>query len=374
MLENTQSDSLITALVSGTSAAVVTATLTFPFDSIKTQLQLHDSTYMARHGVLASYPTSIAQIFKGASASVAGAVLKNGTRLVLYNWLSRFMAIDNRHHNGHSMKTNAPRIVVAGAILGLIETVVLIPFENIKINMIQNMLLFNELKSPASSRTLPARTSQGNIFMHQYILPNAYYSSDMIAQAHGKSVRQLGPEYAEAVAPLDALRKKYNARPPMTFSGVVREMYDIRGARAFFAGTCITMVRQIAVSTLWMWTYNVTRQAMDPHSTSQNWFGHAHTPVQLMGLHLLSCAAVISATMPLDVIKTRLQSKNGKYVYKDSLTTAYRLVMQEGFKSLYRGALPRAFKVLVSGGLTAAVYQYMERIAVEAGNQKVFNN
>ena len=41
------------------------------------------------------------------------------------------MSIDS--HNGNNNKTTAPRIVIAGVMSGFIETLWLIPFENVKI-------------------------------------------------------------------------------------------------------------------------------------------------------------------------------------------------------------------------------------------------
>lgn len=377
MTNSVNGDNLVTALISGTSAAMLTAMVTFPFDSLKTQLQISDSAYMAKWNAPSNSPTSIAQLFKGSSALVLGAAVKNGTRLILYNWLSQFMSLDS-HPGDLGMKTTAPRIVIAGAISGFFETLVLIPFENIKINMIQNMMLSNEVKdtsamTPVKPPTSTRNTSQPNVFKRQYVLPNAYYSAETIAQATGKTLR-FSHSQAHVNATVEAMKKHYNKHPSMTFSSMAREMYAVRGLHAFTAGALITMVRQMAVATLWMWTYNAARQALDPHSSSQNWFGHSHTAAELLGLHLLSCGAVIMTTQPLDVIKTTMQSKNGKFVYKDSLTAAYRIVIQQGFKALYRGAFPRAIKVLVSGGLTAAVYSQVEKLTVHVGKQKVFNN
>ena len=72
-------------------------------------------------------------------------------------------------------------------------------------------------------------------------------------------------------------------------------------------------------------------------------------------------------TQPLDVIKTHLQLKNGNLLYRDSLSTAYKLFLQQGPWALFKGAFPRFLKVLISGGLTATVYEYVERLVDVAG-------
>ncbi|ODV77538.1 mitochondrial carrier [Suhomyces tanzawaensis NRRL Y-17324] len=362
-------DNLLTALVSGCTAAGVSATITYPFDFIKTQQQLNNTAYMAKWKIPGNYPGTIGQLYKGGSALVLGSVLKNLTRLILYNWLSKFMALESHGHT----KTSAPRIVIAGVISAFFETLCLIPFENIKITMIQNMTLNNEI-------TRSAQDAIGNVAKHhkhqaqfgkQYISPHAYYTSDLIGQAKSRkpSSKFLPPKPHN---PKDALRIKYNQHPSLTFFGTVREMYSLKGLNAFTAGSCITMVRQVAISTVWIWTYNSTRQVLDPHNNDQNWFGHKHTAFQLMGLHFLSSCAVIAVTQPLDVIKTHMQLKNGKAVYRDSLTTAYRLFVEQGPRAMFKGSLPRGIKVLVNGGLTALVYNYVEDVVKVAGGQKVF--
>ena len=172
---------------------------------------------------------------------------------------------------------------------------------------------------------------------------------------------------------LESLKFHYNKHPSLTLFGTVKEMYELKGLRAFTAGTFITFTRQIGISWVWLATYNATRQLIDPHNTNNEWFGHKHTMIQLVGLHFLSSMAVIMVTQPLDVIKTHLQLKNGNLLYRDSLSTAYKLFLQQGPWALFKGAFPRFLKVLISGGLTATVYEYVERLVDVAGHQKIFS-
>lgn len=384
-------DSLLTALISGCTAAAVSGTLTYPLDFIKTQQQLNNHAYMNKWNIPGNYPGSIAQLYRGCSALVIGLVIKNATRLISYNWLLKFMAIDTYDSQGNSKtKTSPPRIVIAGAMSAFIETLWLIPFENIKIVMIQNQTLQNEItrlekaKIPfditGGSSTSGVsggikhhhqrRLSPGNLFTKQYISPHAYFSSELLAQYNGKHHSKFS--HSASHNKLDALISKYNKNPTLTYLGTIKEMYQMKGVGAFTAGTFITFTRQMAISWVWLSTYNATRQLIDPHNSEQSWFGHKHTAIQLIGLHVLSSIAVIGFTQPLDVIKSHIQSKNGKAIYKDSLSTAYRLFVEQGPRSLFKGALPRGLKVLVSGGLTAAIYSYVEDIVNVAGGQTVF--
>ena len=379
----TNSGNLVTALVSGATAASVTGLLTFPFDSIKTQQQLNNTAYASKWKIPGNYPSSIAQIYKGASALVVGGIFKSSTRLISFNWATKFMSLESHDLHGHPvLKSSAPRIVIAGAIAGFMETIWLIPFENIKITMIQNMSLQNELTRCADanirfnitgivdSHHKPAQ----NIFTKQYISPHAYYTSKVLEQYKlgRSSSRFTSSNHFDST---DVLKRKLNKAPTQSMFGTISDIYKLRGISGFTQGTFITYIRQSATSIVWFWTYNATRQLIDPkkkESVDQQWFSNQHSMVTLLGLHLLSTLAVIAATQPIDVVKSHLQSKNGKLIYQDSLSTAYRLFSQQGFKSLFRGALPRGLKVLVSGGLTATVYSYVEDIVNLAGTQNPF--
>lgn len=368
------SDNLLIALVSGCTASGITATITYPLDFLKTQQQLNNNNYMNKWKVPANYPLTIAQLYKGGSALVLGSVIKNSTRLISYNWLTKFMSTD-------TPKQSAPRIVIAGAISGFFETMCLIPFENVKITMIQNQTLSNELnrtrdfKYDITGHLVPQSLSHTNIFKKQYVSPLAYFTSDVIAQFKGHKPSRFTHQHTHHPKDIDSRKIRSNRAPALTFFGTVKEMYELKGISAFTAGTCITYVRQIAVLTAWIWTYNATRQLVNPNSGGeQRWFGHQHTMLQLVGLHFLSLLAVVTLTQPLDVIKTHLQLKNGKAIYRDSLTTAYKLFILQGPRALFKGSLPRGIKVLVNGGLTASLYAYIEQFVVVAGGQTVFTN
>ncbi|KAI5969933.1 hypothetical protein CANMA_000973 [Candida margitis] len=380
-------DNLLTALVSGCTAAAFTATVTYPFDFIKTQQQINNVAYMKKWDIPGNYPATLGQMYKGGSALVLGAVVKNGARLISYNWASKFMSIDS--HHGETNKTTAPRIVIAGIMSATIETAFLIPFENVKITMIQNQSLKNELARTKDigyditgtkvghhshhhhhQQHTPHASVGKSLFARQYVSPNSYYSTEILDNKKHKG--RFPPPVPKGAQNIESLKAHYNQHPSLTLFGTIREMYRLKGIRAFTAGTFITYTRQIALSWVWFSSYNAMRQLINPHQTENAWFGHNHTLVQSLGLHTISSFAVIAVTQPLDVVKTHMQSKNGKAIYRDSLSTAYKLFMKQGPLSLFKGALPRFVKVLVSGGMTGIIYEYVENVVNAAGGQTMF--
>jgi len=55
--------------------------------------------------------------------------------------------------------------------------------------------------------------------------------------------------------------------------------------------------------------------------------------------------------MPLDTIKTRMQSLEAKKNYKNSLVCATSIFKNEGLLTFWAGALPRLGRLTLSGGI-----------------------
>jgi hypothetical protein len=54
------------------------------------------------------------------------------------------------------------------------------------------------------------------------------------------------------------------------------------------------------------------------------------------------------ATMPFDVIKTRMQSLTAKQEYKNLFHCGWRIVKEEGIPTLWKGSVPRLARLSVS--------------------------
>ncbi|WPK24009.1 hypothetical protein PUMCH_001263 [Australozyma saopauloensis] len=374
-----QGDNLLTALAAGCTASGLAALFTFPLDFAKTRQQLTNQAARTEHKVYVNIG-SISHVMTGSSALVAGSVVKNFSRIVSYNWASNFMAIDTR---SEKKKTSAPRVVIAAAMTGFMESLWIVPFERIKTTMIENRLLEAEKAgnlNPALDITRgKLKTHHKNsVTARQYLLPHAYYTSEVVnmlksGKTHSKFLTHT---HLHGQAHLDALKIEFNKTPALTFFKTVRQMYALEGIHAFTAGTMITLLRQCGTSAAWFSTYNATRQLIDPHGNSAEprWFSRQIGTTQQSFLYLVSALATVAVTQPIDVVKSHIQLKNGKLLYKDSLTTAYKLVAKKGFWLLYAGAFPRGLKIAAHGSLTALLYSYVEKSLNVMGNEFVFTD
>lgn len=377
MTSTQHGDSLLTALAAGCSASGVAALLTFPFDFLKTNQQLSNSALLAKYNVNQSI-TSISQLMTGSSALVTGSVIKNFARLVSYNWASNFMAIETLLDK---KKTSAPRVVIAGAMSGFMETIWIVPFERIKTTMIQNRLLVAEVKgNPDKNIDITGSTKPHKQagFPKHYYSPHAYYTSDFLNHLKsGKAALKFQHSGTrQSTGRLDALKAEFNKTPALTMLKTIRQMYALEGIHAFTRGTMITFARQIATSAAWFSTYNATRQLIDPHgkSTEPKWFSLNIGKASQALLHFVSAGAVVVLTQPLDVVKSHIQLKNGRLLYRDSLSTAYKLVAKHGFMLLFSGGFPRGVKIAVHGSLTALLYGNFENAINLLGNKSVFTD
>lgn len=61
--------------------------------------------------------------------------------------------------------------------------------------------------------------------------------------------------------------------------------------------------------------------------------------------------------MPLDTIKTRMQSIEARKEYKNSLVCATRIFKEEGVLTFWSGAVPRLARLILSGGIVFTMYE-----------------
>lgn len=362
-------DTILTALAAGCSASGLTAFFTFPLDFMKTNQQLSNSAALMKYNVSQNIG-SINHMMTGSSALVTGSVLKNAARIFSYNWASNFMAIDSLLNK---KKTSAPRVVIAGAMSGFMETLWIVPFERIKTTMIQNRLLVAETAGTPANVHIAAGGKLPKQPARTYVSPHAYYSVELATQLRAPK-GSLSRFHRHVVDPKDALRAQFNKTPALTLFRTVRQMYALEGVHAFTRGTFITFARQIATSTAWFSTYNATRQLIDPHGklAEPRWFSLNVGAAQQLLLHIVSAVAVVAVTQPLDVVKSHMQLKNAPLLYRDLLSTAFKLVSKHGVTLLFAGSLPRGFKIAVHGTLTALLYSYFDAGITAMSETSVF--
>ncbi|KAI9623025.1 hypothetical protein KEM48_009642 [Puccinia striiformis f. sp. tritici PST-130] len=70
----------------------------------------------------------------------------------------------------------------------------------------------------------------------------------------------------------------------------------------------------------------------------------------------------VYCTMPLDVIKTRMQSLEAKTKYVNSFDCGYQIFKFEGVSRFWKGTTPRLIRLSLSGGIVFTVYENLIKL------------
>ncbi|CAB4256225.1 Mrx20p [Maudiozyma barnettii] len=335
-------DDVLTQVVAGSATAVFKTTLTQPFEYIKTVSQLR-KTIPGIKQTVAIQP--VKTYFVGCSILNIGAILKTGARFGTFERVCQLMkgpdATPETQLAGWQM-------AVAGIITGSVESLWIIPFENIKTRMIENSMILNDRNDKIES----IKRKQNNLTMEKTITNETVTKG----KTFHKKISQVTS--AEAMNPRYQAYLQYEKNPSVGMFNTIVETYRTRGLGGFVQGGMPTILRQIGNSMVRFTVYtSLKKQLVNP--------GEPLNETIAFILGATTSIAVVSLTQPFDVIKTKMQSKDAWKQYKNSLNCCYQIFINEGWISLWKGSVPRLFKVGVSGGISFGIYQYVENLIMQ---------
>ncbi|KAJ1832854.1 hypothetical protein LPJ63_003205 [Coemansia sp. RSA 2711] len=134
----------------------------------------------------------------------------------------------------------------------------------------------------------------------------------------------------------------------------VRTAVRSEGLAGIYRGVAAVMARQGANSCVRFAAYDTLKQLVVSRSAAdaQN-IPFAYS----FGLGMAAGVITVYATMPFDVVKTRMQSLSAKQEYRNSLHCGWRVASGEGVAALWKGATPRLSRLMFSGAIVFAVYE-----------------
>lgn len=124
-----------------------------------------------------------------------------------------------------------------------------------------------------------------------------------------------------------------------------------KGVRGFFQGFVPTTLRQGANSGVRFSSYSMFKQIAQGYTAPGEKLGTVTT----FGIGAMAGTVTVYATMPLDTIKTRMQSIEARHIYKNTWSCAMRIVQEESVLALWSGAIPRLMRLSMSGGIVFAM-------------------
>lgn len=162
-----------------------------------------------------------------------------------------------------------------------------------------------------------------------------------------------------AVTPFEAVKTaliddKKRAQPRL--NGLIhgtRTILREQGFTALYKGLFPTMLRQSANSATRFASYNFIKSAAQGSLAPGEKLGVAST----FAIGGLAGVITVYVTMPLDTVKTRMQSLASRTEYRNTFHCFFRIVSEEGVFSLWSGALPRLARLIMSGGIVFTCYE-----------------
>ena len=114
------------------------------------------------------------------------------------------------------------------------------------------------------------------------------------------------------------------------------------------------ILRQGANSAVRLTSYDLLKQHLQDQFYSKN----TQLPWYItFGTGSIAGIITVYSTMPLDVLKTRMQGLEAKTLYKNSLHCLIKIIKEEGIFALWKGATPRLGRLVFSGGIVFSVYE-----------------
>ncbi|KAF8637153.1 hypothetical protein AX17_003057 [Amanita inopinata Kibby_2008] len=172
-----------------------------------------------------------------------------------------------------------------------------------------------------------------------------------------------------AVTPSETIKTKLiddAKRPDPQYRGLIHGTTCIvrqEGLRGIYRGLFPVMMRQGANSAVRFTTYTTLKQFVQGASRPGQQLPSAIT----FGIGAIAGLVTVYTTMPLDVIKTRMQSLEARAQYRNTFHCAYRIFTEEGILRFWTGTTPRLTRLVLSGGIVFTVYENIMKITGGSG-------
>ncbi|GHJ88324.1 hypothetical protein NliqN6_4726 [Naganishia liquefaciens] len=162
-----------------------------------------------------------------------------------------------------------------------------------------------------------------------------------------------------AVTPSETIKTKLiedSRRPQPRYRGLIHGSAQIvkeEGIGGIYRGLLPVMMRQGANSAVRFTSYSALKQAVQGSAGPSQQLPSTVT----FGIGAIAGIITVYSTMPLDVIKTRMQSLEARSQYRNSAHCAYRIFSEEGVTRFWKGTTPRLARLIMSGGIVFTVYE-----------------
>ncbi|KAJ7178584.1 mitochondrial tricarboxylate transporter [Mycena crocata] len=296
-----QKEKPIHSIIAGTTAGAIEAFVTYPTEFVKTRSQFGGK----KEGPIAIIRDTLKTkgvigLYSGCTALVVGNAAKAGVRFVSYDHFKSLLADSEG-------KVSAPRSLLAGLGAGMMEAIFAVTHR-------------------------PRRSSESRL--HNFESCTQCSRTKLIDDA-----KRPNPQYRGLIHGT---------------ASIVRQ----EGIRGIYRGLFPVMMRQGANSAIRFTTYSTLKQFVQGVARP----GQTLPSTITFGIGGIAGLVTVYTTMPLDVIKTRMQSLEARAQYRNSFHCAYRIFTEEGILRFWTGTTPRLTRLVLSGGIVFTVYENIIKV------------
>ncbi|KAJ1972922.1 hypothetical protein H4R35_004412 [Dimargaris xerosporica] len=144
------------------------------------------------------------------------------------------------------------------------------------------------------------------------------------------------------------------AAPPLSLWQLAHRVYRQEGLRGVFRGTMATFVRDIPGCAIYFTAYEAVRRYISQHTTL-SWM--IPTPITVMLAGGIAGIVDWAFTMPIDTLKSRLQTAAPGQYPRGIRDVALHLARTEGLSVLYRGVGPAMLRAFPANAACFAGYE-----------------
>lgn len=163
-----------------------------------------------------------------------------------------------------------------------------------------------------------------------------------------------------AVTPFETIKTamiddRQSAKPKYQglISGTSRLIRD-KGITGIYRGVVPVTMRQAANQSVRLGSYNAMKTVIQQSKPDPN---APLSSIETFAVGAIAGIITVYTTMPLDTVKTRMQSLAAKSEYRGTLHCFYRVFKEEGLVTFWKGATPRLGRLVLSGGIVFTVYE-----------------
>ncbi|KAK3815554.1 MAG: citrate transporter [Linnemannia elongata] len=191
---------------------------------------------------------------------------------------------------------------------------------------------------------------------------------DLLKDSEGKTtgarsvLAGLGAGMTEAllvVTPSETIKTKLihdgNSAKPQ-YKGLVHGVQSIvkaEGLGGIYRGVVPVMARQGANSAVRFGVYSTLNDFVKSRLEPGSKMPAAYT----FGIGAIAGIITVYTTMPLDVVKTKMQGLNARQLYSGVFDCGWKVFKNEGVLSFWSGATPRLARLSMSGGIVFSIYE-----------------